>query len=212
MPVQVAGVNHNDVLGRRTLLAWLRDIKRRLNTEPTFVAVEYEPESYILLQQQRSLMRKLTAQAWPGTSDHVLDVFEASVVYEGDLHREVFPGVETVWLETGRMFPDQTVITDYARDRLNIYKSFVSMSKAKLEDADLEEMSHAAWARCQPREPGRTDKDTKFASIVAAGMVKSHNECAIAIVGSSHASRVEGSMVSLLEEKGIQCNVSVLRP
>ena len=108
---------------------------------------------------------------------------------------------------------DLTEISDYALNRLSIYKSFISVAKSRLEIDDVKVMCEAAW-RNQGVAPKRgvSCRDRKFSQKIIQRVAKGESGWAIVIVGSSHASKIEGSMVSLLTDQGIACHVTELRP
>lgn len=125
MRLKIAGIVHNDVLGRERLLKWLQEAKTTEESPPAFIAVEYDEEIFRQIRVQRPVLRRLAAEAWSGAPSSVLKAIEESLVYEGDLHETVFPGIGTVWLDQGRTVNDPTCISQYAQDRINIYRSFI---------------------------------------------------------------------------------------
>lgn len=212
MRLRVAGVVHNDLLGRERLLNWLREIKDLEKTTPLFIAVEYDESIFGVIRSQRPVLRTLAAEAWPGSSQSVLKLIEDSLAYEGDLHELVFPAVDTLWLDQGRAVGDPTILSDYARDRLNIYKSFVAGESRALSNATLLTMSATAWERGSAPQPGGSDRDAKFARMILDRLKEERRGWAIVIVGSNHASGVQGGMVSRLKSQGIECQVNQLNP
>lgn len=137
MRLKIAGIVHNDVLGRERLLKWLQETKTTEKSPPAFIAVEYDQEIFRRIQAQRPVFRRLAAEAWPGAPSSVLKAIEESLVYEGDLHETVFPGIETVWLDQGRTVNDPTCISQYAQDRINIYRSFIPDGLLELGERSL---------------------------------------------------------------------------
>ena len=212
MRLRIAGIVHNDLMGRKRLLKWLREIRDLEEVPPVFVAVEYDEIIFGKIRAQRSMLLRLAAEAWQGSSQSVLKAIEDSFGYEGDLHEGVFPNIETVWLDQGRRVEYPTIWSQYARDRLDIYKSFVSAEEKSLSNASLLTMSATAWERSSTCQPGSSDRDAKFAHVILDWLQSESRGWAIVIVGSSHASEVEGSMVSRLKGEGIGCQVSQLRP
>lgn len=212
MRLRVVGVVHNDLLGRERLLKWLPEIKDLEKTPLLFVAVEYDESNFRLIRSQRSVLRKLAAKTWPGSSQSVLKLIEDSLAYEGDLYGIVFPAVETLWLDQDRTVVDPTILSNYARDRLNIYKSFVSDEPTALSSAMLRTMSVTAWECCSAPRSGGSDRDAKFTRVILDRLKEKRRGWAIVIVGSSHASGVEGDMVSRLKSQGIECQVNRLNP
>jgi hypothetical protein len=213
MRMRIAGVHHNDVFGRRRLQEWLQGLKNLEKNPPSFVAVEYDENIFRIIQKQRTKFQALAAKGWPGSSQSVLKTIGNSLVYEGDLHESIFPCIETIWLDQGREIDDPTILSQYASDRLNIYKTYVkncNLGEPKaLLNATLEIMSTAAWKSFS--EPlSSSERDYKFASIIVNRLQNQRSIWAIIIVGVNHASNVEGSMVNLLNNEGIDCHVSRL--
>jgi hypothetical protein len=210
MKLKVAGVDHNDLLGRDRLLNWFYKIKQSEKNLPLFVAVEYDEGIFHRIRSQRPILRALAAQVWPGSPGSILEVVQDSLVYEGDLHKTVFPEVETLWLDQGRMVDDPTIISNYAHDRLNIYKSFVPREATALTDDTLLTMSARAWKRAVP--PRASDRDEKLACVILDRLREQTAAWAIAVVGFSHAAEIEDSMVLRLRSRGIECHVNQLSP
>lgn len=212
MRLRIAGVVHNDVLGRERLFKWFQEVKAVEETPPAFVAVEYDEEIFCKIRAQRPILGRLAANVWPNALSSVRKAIEESVAYEGDLHETVFPGVDTVWLDQGRTVSDPTIISDYALDRLNIYKSFIPEGQAELGDESLLHMSISAWDRGASPQPGRWERDIKFAQLIVDRSLPEVSRWAIVIVGINHATEVEGHMARLLRDQGIECQASELRP
>jgi hypothetical protein len=210
MRLKIAGIQHNDVLGRRRLLSWLHELKSSEAAMPTFVAVEYDETTFGRIRAQRRVMRTLAAEVWSGSSPSVLEVMKDSLVYEGDLHESVFPGTETVWLDEGRTVEDPTVVSQYAVDRLKCYKSLVSSGQKTLSEGDLLGMSRMAWENVSALSPN--ERDAKFARVLLDRCQTIDQGWAIVVVGANHASEVQGSMVTQLRRNGIECEVSRLCP
>ena len=212
MRLRIAGVNHNDILGARRLCAWYDQVRKLDTSVPTFVAVEFDRELFEQAKLQRPLIRRLASEVWPKTDDEVLSLIEMSLVYEGDLHERIFPGVETVWLDQGRKVTDPTGMSDYAQNRLSIYKRFVSEAKSRIEIHDVKVMCQAAWNQRVSPQPSGSLRDREFSQKIIQRVAQGASDWAIVVVGSSHASKIEGSMVSLLTDQGIACHVTELRP
>lgn len=212
MRLRIAGVVHNDVLGRDRLLNWLQEVKAIEETRPAFVAVEYDEEIFCKILAQRPVLGRLAAKVWPNAPSSVHKAIEESLAYEGNLHETIFPGVETVWLDQGRSVSDPTIISDYALDRLKIYKSFIPEGQEELRDESLLHMSISAWNRGASPQPGGSERDIKFAKLIVYRSRREVSWWAIVIVGINHASDVDGHMTRLLRDQGIECQASELRP
>ena len=212
MRLWVAGIVHNDLFGRERLLRWLREIQDMEKTSPLFVAVEFDESIFCEIRKQRQKLRELAEEAWPNSCISVLKIIEDSLVYEGDLHELVFPSVETLWLDQGRKVSDKSILSRFAHDRLNIYKSFVPSGSKALSKLTLLSMSIAAWEIGAKPQPGGFERDVKFSHMILDRLKGEADGWAVAIVGSNHASDVEGSMVILLQNQSIKCQVNKLCP
>lgn len=213
MRLKIAGIVHNDVLGRERLFKWLQEAKTTEESLPAFIAVEYDEEIFRRIRAQRPVFRRLAVEAWPGVPSSVLKAIEESLVYEGDLHETVFPGIETAWLDQGRTVNDPTCISQYAQDRIKIYRSFIPDGLLELGEGSLMHMSIVAWDQGSLPQPGGSERDVKFAQLILERSRREISEWAIVIVGLNHASEVDGHMVRRLKDEGtIECAVTELRP
>jgi hypothetical protein len=210
--LKIAGINHNDILGPQRLLQWLEDVKRNEDTLPEFVAVESDQKHFLSIKLQRPLMRKFVLKAWPDTTQEIQVLFEESLLFEVDLHTKLFPTVETLWMDQERVVHDLTMISNYAKDRMNLYRSLLQNVRLKVEIADIKVMCKVAWDICPEPKPGGTERDRKFASVILQRSQGIHNGWGIVIVGSSHASLITGTMLSRIIDGGISCGVTELTP
>lgn len=212
MKIGVAGINHNDILGPQRLMQWIEHVKANEDSLPEFVAVEFSQEHFSCIKLQRPLMRKFVLEAWPETTPEIQVLFEKSLLFEVDLHKKFFPTVETIWMDQGRVVDDPTKISDYAKDRMNIYLSFLPDCRQKIGIVDIKRMCEVAWDSGSQPKPGGTERDVKFAKIILQRAKGVQNGWGIIIVGASHASPLPGTMLSRIIDAGISCEVSELRP
>lgn len=212
MHLMIAALVHFDVCGRDRLAEWLRDARNSNQLTPRFVAVEYDRAVFEKIRAQRSLLRARAAELWPACSLETLDTLAGSLVYDGDCHMSVFPGVETLWLDEGRFLEDPTVIEEYARDRLALYRGYASGLTEDLGVKALHQMSERAWADGPPPIDGGDQRDCIFADRILSVKPGTPDCWGVCIVGANHASDVRGSMVSRLRDAGVACHVTQLRP
>lgn len=199
MVVFIVGVNHFDPLGRADLLARLRTLASRHSNAPAFVAVEYDQRHFRSIAGQRDRFRSLIETACDGLPTAELDAFANSLVYEGDSHHEVFPGVPVLWLDQGREWSESD-LEGYAMDRLNMYQGH---SGGDLRGA-VEKVSRAIKA--VPGTEIDRDRSKTFATRIRDRVREVNGSWAIAILGEAHASNsVRGSMRQLLEAAGVNC-------
>ncbi len=145
MKLLIAGITHFDVLGHRRVLKWLKQKSAIESGAPEFVAVEWDKDIYSLIKAQRNLIGELAREEWPTAPNSFVQVIQQSLGYEGDTHKEVLPSVETVWLDNGRTVVDETIVRQYCRDRMNIYKGFVRNTCLDFSENMLINMSLQAW-------------------------------------------------------------------
>ena len=206
----VAGIHHFDPLCRGRLLNWLKSLNKSHEHSPIFVAVEWDKDLFGKVVPQRPLLYRLAKKEWPQSSSFFLTILSEAMAFEGDTHIEVFPTVPILWLDSGRNVTLE-IIEDYAKDRLNVYKSFLPFGVAKLDDKALLIMSKEAWNRSNKPTQGNS-RDTKFAKSIYEHNDQLRNCWAIAIVGTNHASSVQDYMVSILIGQGIKCDMTILKP
>lgn len=198
MVVFTIGVNHFDPLGREDLLARLRALASCHSNAPAFVAVEYDQHNFHLIAGQRDHFRRLIKTK---SSDDLeiadLDSFANSLVYDGDSHNEVFPGVPVLWLEQ----LSESDSEEYVTARLNMY---VAHSGGELlRPGALKKVSQAIKA--QTEGPYKNDRDWKFFTRILDRIHKVNGSWAIVITGEAHTKLVRGSMRQLLEDAGVNC-------
>ena len=212
MLIYVAAIAHFDPLCRPRLHDWLQLTARRHPTGPEFVAVEWDPSHFELVRAQRPIVRKLAEARWPAATTEFLDALAAAVAFEADTHTELLPSTPVIWLDEGRAQPFEDAVATYAADRINVYASYLDRDEASFDRQTLKRMSQVAWTRLGRREPGGTDRDVRFATAISARAADASAKSAAAIVGANHASRELGYMVQRLEDLGLMCEVTELRP
>lgn len=208
MKLHIAGVNHNDPLGRERLKKWLEKLSVINDKSPAFVAVEYDNNIFEQIKKQRKRFRQLLQNEWSFLSPVELDIVENSLAYDGDTHLEVFPNAEILWLDKNRNENDTSWIDRYAEVQLNVYKQY-SFNKKPLF---LNWLSGDV-CRNTPTASQSTSRDQKFARLILKKVSRNKSTWAIAIVGSDHTKKdIQGSMRCLLENAGLTCEVTVLHP
>jgi hypothetical protein len=210
--LQIGAIVHFDPLCRSRLRNWLKNLSTEKRELPGFIAIEWDRDIFEQVKEQRSVLRQMAEQEWPGAPQDFVNAVSEAIGFEADTHEEVFPHVETIWLDQGRDVPDSSVIADYARDRMAIYKSYWPKEISIPSTEALEAMSRTSWKSAAGSAYAETDRDSKFASHILEAITKNNPAWAIAIVGASHASDSPGCMRYLLETKGVLCEVAILEP
>lgn len=209
--MEIAGILHFDPLCKQRLIRWLKEQALLPDVPLEFVAVEWDNELFELVKSQRLLMRKLVEETWLDAQPSFLDVFAEALAFEGDTHLKVFPTVETLWLDQRRIVNDRKIITNYVRERIEVYRSYLPNPVPYLDQNVLEGMSCEAWRRVGKRQVGGTPRDFKFATLILERIKEARTGWAIAIVGADHASENSDSLRSRLENAGIHCFVVEMR-
>ena len=206
----IAGIQHFDPLCRDRLLNWLKKLEKSHDNPPLFIAVEWDENIFRKIAQQRPTLQHLAKKVWPQASLFFLEKLSEAMAFEADTHIESFPTVPTLWLENGRIVSPE-IIENYARDRLNVYRSFLSHEITGLNNDALQIMSKEAW-NCSSKPSKGNSRDIKFAKLISDHFNQLGNCWAIAIVGANHVSTVSEYMRSILIEQGIKCDVTILNP
>ncbi|MCK4823228.1 hypothetical protein KA005_46155 [bacterium] len=176
------------------------------------MAVEWDYQIFEIICKQRKNVYNLARKQWPSATQKFLNTLAEAVAYEGDTHMDVFPDIHTIWLDQGRTIRDQTIITDYAEDRINVYVNLIGNGIHDFDEETLYLMSRKAWERSEFSNDGNIDRLCKFSSIIINKYVFNSNKWAIVIVGANHARKHQGTMISDLENHGFHCEVSDLNP
>ena len=209
MELFIAGINHNDFLGRKKLASWLAILSEENADSPAFVATEWDEEIFKQVKEQRGTFRSLVKTEWPNASRDLLDTFALGLAYEADTHLEFFPDAKIVWLEHERESP--IPISEYAKRRFMMLKSWLGGAGMPDNDSEaLDQLSACAHQEATHSQQG-DERDAKFAELVAVAVEElSQSDWAIAIVGSNHASSGPDTFRTLLENSGVTCKVSLL--
>ena len=208
----VAGINHYDPSCRSQLIDWLNCLRATNSTAPSFIAVEASKRLYPKLQHQRDLFRQLAMTEFPGVSQEVIDTLVFTIYYEADSHLEVFPDAEVIWLDEDRPVNEYDELNNFAQVRLNIYKQhFVAGGNILMQISESEWDNE--WERAPTTPLGEPDyhRDFRFHEIISRAMSSRNGDYAIAIMGASHAANRINSVLALLENDGITCNVNILK-
>lgn len=189
----------------------MRDKAQQNAESPVFVGVEWDRGLFENVTFQRAELRRLARETWPRATLAFIDALVEGLAFEGDTHLEVFTDVQTLWLDQGRVLSDPTVISNYARDRIRVYHSYLP-DVSSHNESTLLDMSREAWRRSSSRTPEATCRDEKFSAVIIRYLEEHSGSWAIIIVGADHASQEPGCLLFTLKTKGITCIASELRP
>lgn len=123
MELYLAGINHNDPLMRVDLVDWLKDLQHQHQSDPCFVAVEWGKAAYDKIVASRIPFEQKLKQQWGAVDDHLVGPLAAAIGYEGDAHRDVWPDLRPIWLDSRRKLTplEQFTISSYEDARLGVY-------------------------------------------------------------------------------------------
>lgn len=202
MELYIAGVNHYDPMGRVRVAEWLRELGDQQRNDPSFIAVEFDETHFSVLRQQRTKYRYWIHRFWPDVPDEDLRLFELSLGFEGDTHKECFADTEVVWLDNGREVGPEA-LDQHARLRLLTLRYFEQRNSLMLPGVVSEQVQ--GYTRPEVFSPERS---RRFAEQLIPRLKARADGWAVAITGASHASdRFDNSMRSLLAAADIPCEV-----
>lgn len=205
MKLVIIGVSHFDPLCRGKLKAELLRLRHTSITPPAFVAVEWDEKLFREVFSQRPVFAEMARSEWPEEQAETLKVLALSVGFEGDTHSEVFDKVETLWLDEGR----QANVSQYAKQRLKVYKHFLSQDTGSVDLTLLTKLSHVAKLAEQPLKEG-TVRDVTWSGLLLQRSSKGGADWGVVIVGASHATDIPDGLRTRLEEAGQRCDVIIL--
>jgi hypothetical protein len=207
MKLFIAGVNHFDLFGRKKLRGCLKELSVINHTKPTFMAVEYDKNHFVRINEQRKLFRNLVKNEWRFLTEEQLDIFELSLAYEGDSHIDFYPEVEILWLDKDRQ-TDR--INMFAEDRFKAYKAFcLSQNITLTNDNLLQFLSCQAYKNVETSGNGNY-RDVKFKELICNKINEKSQGWSLIIVGSNHTQNKSGFMRELIENGGQKCEVILL--
>ena len=212
MRLYIAGVVHNDPLGRSKLIEWLRALSRR--GVPGFIATEWDEDIFGRVRAQRNWFCHVAREEWPQAPPELIRDLSLSLGYEADAHTEVFPKLEVLWLDQGRQVQDLSEITEFGQLRLGTYRSFLGDGAMPLVVSEaLALLSSEAWRRADAGACGGIDtaRDSRWAEVLLERTQQVSCEWAVAVVGQRHSTREEAHFRRLVEDAGISCCVDELR-
>lgn len=213
MNISVSAICHFDPLCKQRLLKWLLFERSFHYHPPTFVAVEWDCQIFEKICKQRKIVYNLARKQWPSATPKFLYTLAEAVAYEGDTHVEVFPDIPTIWLDQGRIIKDQTIITDYAKDRITVYANLIGDEISDFNEETLHFMSLKAWEISESsNDRNIDDRDYRFSSTIINKYIFNPIKWAIVIVGANHTRKHRRTMISELENHGFRIEVSDLNP
>lgn len=206
--LRIAGINHKDPAMRHRLIELLNEYFAKYKT-PDFIAVEWDENVFSAVLAKREELRGLLKGEWPNIPEKLLNTLVQSLGYEGDAHLDVYPNVDTVWLDQGRKDYGSDFTEKFAKWRLRDYRRFLGTCCIDSPHALSRLSESASKVDCPRYDP----RDRIFADAIRKRSILGGNDWAIAIVGDDHARTGGGSMRDLLAAMGYKCEVcSLMKP
>ena len=214
MRLYLAGINHNDPLGRDSIYHWLKGIKEA--TPPAFVAVEWGEQVFKLLEANRLRLRIELGVRFPDVESDVIQTLADALAYEGDSHKGMYPDADVIWLDSarvcidkGKQLTNEEIAEKTVRGRRSVMELWLSnRSRFDSSESFLDQTSCEAWASAATTEASKRDKD--FADLILSRAKE--GGWGIVITGEEHTQDEEGRMRHMLRQKGRDCKVTSLSP
>lgn len=208
MALYVAGVNHNDPLGKGRLRDWLATFKSSQGAPPAYVAVVYDKLVFPVLRSLRPRYRELARNRWR-PPEEVLSTLEQSLGYEVDAHKAFFLTAPVIWLDP-QPAPQKVDSAWLEKSRLkkmlDIYDRYFNEGETDTQRL-LECCSRAARTQAV-KQPVR-NRESELAQPLLDKVVD-NPQWAIAIMGATRASISVGYTCSLLQAAGHRCCITDL--
>jgi hypothetical protein len=209
MDLYFIGVNHFNPKHRSKLIETYNIIFNIYDSQPSFLALEYNESHANQFICQRKHFEQLCREEWPYLSKNVLTILTESLAFETDKHTDIFPFVKILWLDNDRNVPENNILK-YAEGRLTIYKQYIMNTNALITDDSILNILDEYSMR---NTPGFeiSERDNAFAKIVINILSSySNGNYGIIVVGSHHASDNNCSMRNLIEKTNTKCTVFIL--
>lgn len=207
MKVILIGGVHNSLSCRDRLVSTLNDISES-ERSVSFVAVEYDENTFynriLPLRDAIDECKKKNPIFSKYVSDDEMHELASCIGYDGDAHMDIFPDVETVWLDEGRE-PNENLFAHPCGSFLyNKIGHFVGMIMSGDIIGEYGErlFEYIALENDGAEEIINNVRDESWFEIISEFLTDEEHDCGIAIVGGSHAEEKEGNFRSLLENAG----------
>jgi hypothetical protein len=208
MKLQIAGIVHQDPLGRRRLNTWIDRAFSLSDQAPAFIAVEWDKRMLASVLAERSRLEELARETWPTAPASFLAELVAAVAYEGEVPISSHPNVDVLYLDEGRVLDDETVLTQFALDRMRNYRHMFDESLDSFGQEQLEAMSRYSWQVTVCDNPNT--RDHEFAKRIGEAYPADILEWGVVVVGACHALLDQGYMAHQLDELGYECRTEQL--
>ena len=171
----LAGINHNDPGQRDTLVGWLRQtMASEGGADVSFVAAEWAKAAHERVVGSRANSQRQAQEAWGDRGRPIMASLARTMGFEADAHREIWPDLDPIWLEDGRVMDAKAKfnLDMYAEGRFGIYNGWLGGQVPEGDVADvLEALGKRAnketrrWETPAETDPGRTSFATRFVSM-----------------------------------------------
>jgi hypothetical protein len=228
--IWIYGGVHHDPGTRQKFLEELA----KQQTEPHFIAVEWEKSFFEKFTQWRPCIEKNLGSCWDFLTHEDRQELSLALAWEGDAYAEVFPGTDVLWLEAD--FQEANAIQRYNRGTATIAESFASgllerLCKAasptmeewianarplpdpKTKKDLVDRVWRKVWSEAGEVEGG-FDRDARWAAKICERSSGLHDRWIAVVVGWQHADPSGDSerLHGLLLSKGFSVNTVMLGP
>ena len=216
---------HDDPSGKARLHHSLNDVVSGLDVPLEFIAFEWAQATYTLLASKRVEAQERLRSEIPGLNKNFSDRFSNTLGYEPDLHHEVVPGSQAIWMLDGRARDDIGV-----NGNQMLANQAISVKMANLNDwllpkipnwADLNEDELLAITTCiyieeSTRLANISEPDNGLVRSIEAGRdshmfgklqpamseLRDRAQLGVIVVGTGHLVNTPGSLYSLCVGNG----------
>ncbi len=221
----ILGAMHDDPSGEARLHRSLKDVVAMLDIPLEFIAFEWAQATYTELASKRVKAQERLRSEIPRLNQNFSDRFANTLGYEPDLHHDVVPGSQLIWMLNGRVRDDIGVGGDQGlADRaisvkitnLNCWLLPKIPNWADLSEDELFAITTHIYREESIRLAAISEPDKGLVCSINAGRdshmfdklqpalaeLKGRAQLGVIIVGTAHLANTPGSLYSLCVGNG----------
>ena len=230
MNLYFAGIHHGDPFCVVNLRDYLDRIHANITVKPDFIAVEWGQNCFeTFVQEQRKIFGGFirTDPLLKNLSLESIDLLTNLIGYEADTHKDIFPDVNTLWLDNYRNLDDRN-LPNIAKNNFTRIKGVAeSLSRPISEDYLLTKISESCewyWDKPSKDEIEEDfllklkygehdfDRDETWANLIIDEIEKNgFDNFGIIIVGAEHTVFESRYLANLLKKQSFQCDVKLMK-
>lgn len=216
---------HDDPSGKARLYRSLNDVVARLDVPLDFIAFEWAQATYTELASKRVEAQERLKSEIPRLNQNFSDRFADTLGYEPDLHHEVVPGSQLIWMLNGRVRDDIGVAGDQRLADQAISVKIANLNDwllpkipnwASLSEDELLTITTHIYKEESIRLATVSEPDNGLVRSIKAGRdshmfdklkpalagLKDRSQMGVIIVGTAHIASTPGSLYSLCVDNG----------